>query len=201
MKNKWIFDDPPETACFTTTFVLEGSPILRVYHDYDGDWQFHGSKDHPATASVGKLVCLDEIIKLDATLMQLHDLPYGWQAERKSKSKRWQRIKNNPFPSFEENGYYLEDAQWLSQYLSDIHPPSEKTRQNLGPGEYVKLVFRFAAEDADRADNECERMWVLVQETDEDGNYIGVLSNDPHHDAASNGDIIHFHPLHIAALG
>jgi hypothetical protein len=44
-------------------------------------------------------------------------------------------------------------------------------------------------------------MWVLVQETDEDGNYIGVLSNDQHHDAASNGDIIHFHPLHIAALG
>ena len=120
---------------------------------------------------------------------------------RRSKCKRWQRIKNNPFPSFEENGYYLEDAQWLSQYLSDIHPPSEKTRQSVGPGECVKLVFRLAAEDADRADNEYERMWVLVQQTDEDGNYIGVLSNDPHHDAASNGDIIHFHPLHIAALG
>jgi hypothetical protein len=117
---------PPNTACFTTTFVLDGSPILRVYRDYDGDWQFHGSKDHPT----------DEV-----------------------------------------------------------------TRQIVGPGEYVKLVFRFAAEDADHADNECERMWVLVQETDEDGNYIGVLSNDPHHDAASNGDVIHFHPLHIAELG
>ena len=67
MKNDWIFDDPPNTACFTTTFVLDGSPILRVYRDYDGDWQFHGSKDHSATVSEGKLVCLGEMIKLDAT--------------------------------------------------------------------------------------------------------------------------------------
>lgn len=42
---------------------------MRVYHDYDGDWQFHGSKHHPATASVGKLVCVGKMIKLDAPLM------------------------------------------------------------------------------------------------------------------------------------
>jgi hypothetical protein len=44
-------------------------------------------------------------------------------------------------------------------------------------------------------------MWVLVQETDENGNYIGVLSNDPRHDAASNGDVVHVHPLHSADIG
>ena len=201
MKNEWKFYDPPNTACFTTTFVLDGSPILRVYHDYDGDWQFHGSNDHPATDSVCKLVCLGDIIKLDASIIQLNDLPCGWQAERQQKSSSWRRSKNHPFPTYSENGYYLEDALWLSQYLTDIRPPNEEIRANVEPNAYVKLIFRFAAEDADRGDNECERMWVQVQEADEDGNYVGILSNDPIHDAATNGDVIHFHPLHIAEVG
>lgn len=180
---KWKFDDPPDTACFTTTFVLDGSPILRVYHDYDGDWQFLGSKRHPGSVSVCELVCLGTMLKLDATMMVLHDLPYGWKAERQRQSSGWRRSKNHPFPTFAENGYYLEDAQCLSQYLPDIQPPAEEIRENVEPGEYVKLVFRFAAEDADRGDYECERMWVLVQEMDDDGNYVGLLSNDPNHGA------------------
>ena len=71
----------------------------------------------------------------------------------------------------------------------------------MEPNAYIKLIFRFAVEDADRSNNECERMWVQVQETDEDGNYVGILSNAPVHDGATNGDVIHFHPLHIAEVG
>jgi uncharacterized protein YegJ (DUF2314 family) len=69
---------------------------------------------------------------------------------------------------------------------------------NLPVGAYAKLLFRFAAENAERHDNETERMWVLVTEADEDGNYVGSLENDPNHsDVLVYGDRIHFHPLHV----
>ena len=58
MAKDWRFVDPPNAASFTTQFVLEGSPILRVYHDYDGDWQFHGTTDHPTTTEICRLVSL-----------------------------------------------------------------------------------------------------------------------------------------------
>ena len=65
MTTTWPFDDPPDTASFTTTFVLAGAPVLRVYHEF---------------------------------------------------------------------GYDLEDAVWLANYRSDLHPPSEELRNNLDIG-------------------------------------------------------------------
>lgn len=198
MANDWRFDDPPNAASFTTKFVLDGSPILRVYHDYDGGWQFHGSPDHPATTDVARIVSLGSMIGRDPSLVQLHDLPCGWRAARTSADSRWAREKNNPFPTYEENGYYLEDAVWVSQYRDDVNPPAEEIRNNLAVGTYVKLLFRFAAENADRQDGEVERMWVQVTRLDEDENYIGTLENDPVHDQVlSSGDAIRFHSLHV----
>lgn len=198
MANDWRFDDPPNTASFTTKFVLDGSPILRVYHDYDGGWQFHGSSDHPATTDVARVVSLGSMIGRDIGLVELHDLPCGWRATRNSVDSRWAREKNNPFPTYEQNGYYLEDAMWVSQYRDDVKPPPEEIRNNLAAGMYVKLLFRFAAEMANRQDGEVERMWVQVTGRDEDENYIGILENDPVHDQVlSCGDKIHFHPLHV----
>jgi len=60
--SNWKFDDAPDSACFTTTFVLQGSPILRVYHDYDGDWQFNGAADQLADESVMKVVALEQVV-------------------------------------------------------------------------------------------------------------------------------------------
>ncbi len=181
--------------------VLDGAPILRVYHDYDGGWQFHGSPDDPATPDVARLVSLGTMIARDATLSELHDLPDGWRAFRSSASRPWQRQRNNPFPTYAENGYYLEDAVWLAQYRDDVHPPSEELRGNLEVGAYAKLLFRFAAEDGERRDMQTERMWVLVTDIDEDGNYFGTLENDPHHSRTlASGDSIRFHPLHIMEI-
>jgi len=198
MTNAWRFDDPPNAASFTTRFVLDGSPILRVYHDYDGGWQFHGSSDHSATTDVGRLVSLGSIIGRDSSLAELHDLPGGWCATRRSVDAPWVREKNNPFPTYKENGYYLEDAVWMSQYRDDVKPPAEEIRNSLAVGTYVKLIFRFAPENADRHDGEVERMWIRVTALDEDENYIGALENDPVHDQVLGcGDSIHFHPLHV----
>lgn len=138
------------------------------------------------------------MIGRDPSLVQLHDLPCGWRAARTSADSRWAREKNNPFPTYEENGYYLEDAVWVSQYRDDVNPPAQEIRNNLAVGTYVKLLFRFAAENADRQDGEVERMWVQVTRLDEDENYIGTLENDPVHDQVlSSGDAIRFHSLHV----
>lgn len=198
MTDDWRFDDPPNTASFTTIFVIDGSPILRVYHDYEGGWQFHGSPHHPSTPNVLDVVSLGSMIGRDSSLAQLHDLPWGWRATRVSVDAPWAREKDNPFPTYEENGYYLEDAVWVSHYRDDVNPPSEEIRNSLAVGAYVKLIFRFAGEMADRQDGEVERMWVRVTELDEDENYVGTLENDPIHDQVlSCGDEIHFHPLHV----
>lgn len=198
MDENWKFHDPPNVACFTSSFVLVGSPILRVCHDYDADWQFHGSPDQPVDESVARVVALSEIVGCDSSVMELYDLPYGWAAERTKPGEPWRRFRNHPFPTFDEDGFYLEDAVWLSQSLPDISPPSEEVRDSLSVGQHVKLVFRFAAEHADRADNECERMWVEVVGCDDD--YMGRIANDPLHDAAKCGDEICFHPLHVAEV-
>ena len=201
MSSDWPFDDAPNTAALTTSFVLDGSPILRVYHDYDGGWQFHGSPDHPTMAEIARVVSLACMINQDPSLAELHDLPVGWRAERAAVSRPWKRQKNNPFPTHAAHGYYLEDAVWMSQCRDDVNPPAEDVRSNLPIGTYAKLLFRFAAEDAERRDNETERMWVLITELDEDENYVGTLENDPNHAGVLTcGDTIHFHPLHVMAV-
>jgi hypothetical protein len=141
------------------------------------------------------------MISRDTTVVELHDLPYGWRASRPTAESPWTREKNNPFPTHEESGYYLEDAVWMAQYRADVNPPPEDVRNNLPVGTYVKLLFRFAAENAERKDNETERMWVLITELDDDEYYVGTLENDPNHDdVLSFGDTIHFHPLHVMEI-
>jgi hypothetical protein len=200
MTTDWKFPDAPDTACYTTTFVLNKAPILRVYHEYDGDWQFHGAQEQ-VVQDEAKLVSLAAMVQLDDTLTELSDLPYGWSATRSGPSSHWEREKDNPYPSFADNGYYLEDAVWLSEYQADLAPPGAELRENIAPGTYVKLVFRFADEQSARADGQCERIWVQVTSADENSmDYSGTITNDPQHAAARFDDAISFHPLHIAEI-
>ncbi len=62
-------------------------------------------------------------------------------------------------------------------------------------------MFRFAAEDAPREDNQTERMWVTISNVNDDyGYYTGVIDNEPIHSAAAYGDELQFHPLNIAEI-
>lgn len=198
--NTWTFPDSPQSACFTTDSVLAGAPILYVVHDYEADWLFMNGSEPAEDLESAKVVALGEIVRIDPSLASLHDLDYGWAAERTAVDQPWQCYRNVPFPSFEEQGYYLEDALWLADFLPDITPPDEDIRNNLQAGDFVKLVFRFAAEDAPREDGQCERMWVQVTGQDDEGNYLGTLENDPVHDAAACGDELQFHPRHVMAI-
>lgn len=195
----WKFEDSPDTACFTSRFILDGEPVTFVSHDFDGDWQFHGDQD--PLESEPLIVGLSCMVSLDSSIEDLHDLPCGWAAERKSPRHKWRRFRNHPFPTFEEDGYYLDDVALLSGARDDLAPPSKRRRENCRVGDYVKLLFRFAEEAAPREDGETERMWVVITEVDKDeGIYTGKLDNDPVHTSVSCGDVLQFHPDHIAEI-
>jgi hypothetical protein len=67
----------------------ENHPILLVCHDDDGDWQFlcgtTNDSDH------GRLVCLNDIVKLDPSVNEVADLAPGWRAWRENGNAEWHR--------------------------------------------------------------------------------------------------------------
>jgi hypothetical protein len=89
MKNS-TFSDDPRLGVITTAPVLAGAPILMVSHDADdGGWQFLcGTTTDPTD---GRIVHLEDIVAMDATVTQLADLPLGWVAFRKSAGGEWTR--------------------------------------------------------------------------------------------------------------
>lgn len=65
-------------------------PILRVTHDSeDHGWQFIGSTD--ANMKDAMLVSLEEVVSLDLSVLEVADLPPGWQATRESPVHPWVR--------------------------------------------------------------------------------------------------------------
>ena len=91
----WMFDDPSNTAVFTSKRVLSGAEwIACVTHDADdGAWQFHGPGG-AASEAEAVLVGLGTIVKLDPSLTQLADLALGWCAWRTSPSAPWHRRRS-----------------------------------------------------------------------------------------------------------
>ena len=82
------FYEQRNLGVFTTKQVFEGDPILYVYHNEDGDWQFHTGLEPEIADS--KLVCLEEITKLDPSINEIYHLQYGWSAWRSSRFDEWQ---------------------------------------------------------------------------------------------------------------
>jgi len=82
------FYEERNLGVYTTKQAFEGDPILYVYHNDDGDWQFHTSLE--PNLDDAKLVCLEEITKLDPTINDLYHLQFGWWAWRDSNEDEWQ---------------------------------------------------------------------------------------------------------------
>jgi hypothetical protein len=86
-----LFTDAENLACITVRQIIrEGQPILLVVHDAeDGGWQFltGGAFD----VSDGLLVGLGSVVHRDPSLLELADLPLGWQASRETAVSPWQR--------------------------------------------------------------------------------------------------------------
>jgi len=98
----WPFDQPRNCGTLTTRQVLDGSePILLVSHDEDDHgWQFIGASD--ATVANGKIVCLEEMARLDPTILEVADLDPGWQALRDFVGDPWKRRPHPPIPEDEK---------------------------------------------------------------------------------------------------
>ena len=199
MNIDWPFNDPPNASCITTVDVLERNAVITdVYHDYGGGWQFLNASDNPFDSDDGRVVCLSSMIEMDGTIKQLHELDFGWRASRNSLESEWQIDKNHPFPTFADSGYYLENADWIAQYLDNVNPPPMDQREDLLLDHRCKLIFRFRDEVSEREDYDSERMWVTITDVDDYDFYTGTLQNTPAKNSGLNtGDEIRFHPTHI----
>ena len=67
----------------------DNKPILDVFHEEDGDWQFLTAE--PRVAENAMLVCLEEVAKTDPSINVLFDLGYGKSAHRESPDESWSR--------------------------------------------------------------------------------------------------------------
>lgn len=83
------FYEERNLGVYTTRQAFNGDPILYVYHNEDGDWQFHTSLEPNLPDSM--LVCLEGIVKLDSSINEIYDLQFGWRAWRDNKEAEWNR--------------------------------------------------------------------------------------------------------------
>lgn len=92
---EWPFAAPSHATAFSTSRCIhEGWPFLMVYHDHEGDWQFHhGYLEDDDTCSV---VCLGCVFDRDPSVAAVADLPIGWCATRESKDGPWSREAYDP---------------------------------------------------------------------------------------------------------
>jgi hypothetical protein len=82
------FTDNTNVAVFTTKHILnDNSPILYIYHDEDGAWQFFGNED--ATEENARLVCLADMIEIDNSILEIAYMPMGYYAYRADKKSEW----------------------------------------------------------------------------------------------------------------
>lgn len=196
---KWRFEDAPNTMCFTTIDVLKKkSKIIRVLRDIEANWQFHDSRSCNSLVADDevKIVALSEMLELDPTLEELWKLPIGWAATRNKIGDDWVAAKDRPFPTYAENGFYVENAEWFSENFGEVSLPSASELEGIVEGDFVKLAFRFASENAEQLDGQYERMWVRVHDVDQDW-MNGIVDNEPflesHQYVVKSGDSVEFH--------
>jgi hypothetical protein len=89
-KEEWPFEDSENTATLSTTKVMkEGFPVLLITHDEEGGWQILCDTTNDPKDAL--LVCQGCAFEKDRTIGELADLPFGWEARRKSKDSPWIR--------------------------------------------------------------------------------------------------------------
>lgn len=102
-------------------------------------------------------------------------------------------------PDIEIDGWMLDDGEERSRLFPEsFELPPVEIRSALEPGDFAKLLFRIAIDDAE-APEMVERMWVLIRERTDAG-WFGRLENTPAIPENSDfwlGDEIPFEARHV----
>jgi hypothetical protein len=89
---KFKFLESEKLSTITTNQIMnEKLPILYVYHDIEGDWQFLCGTTNKSEDMI--LVSLKNIVDHDNSVNELHNLGIGEYAWRESPNDRWKRAK------------------------------------------------------------------------------------------------------------
>jgi hypothetical protein len=104
------FPDLLSTSVFTTVYVVESKSVITlVAHELDGAWQFMGDDPIGEDLSIAKVIPLEEMIRIDQSILQVADLPLGYQATRMHKKDKWEISKiNYTDDEIAEMGFYCE---------------------------------------------------------------------------------------------
>ena len=77
----------PDPLVFAERAMFAGAPVLTVFHEADGDWQYLTSQD-PAPEDA-QLVHQSHVYEVDPSLRSLHSLPAGTWATRSAPEQEW----------------------------------------------------------------------------------------------------------------
>ena len=72
--------------------AFDGAPVVSVFHESDGDWQFLTGKPVPGTVQARRL---SSVLALDPALRELVGLPRGMWAHRDGRDQPW-HIEDDP---------------------------------------------------------------------------------------------------------
>jgi len=180
------FNEPLNTAVFTTMHIIEeGSPIIWISHELDGDWVFTGDEYITDYRKVGRLVSLEEIIKLDRSVLKVAHMPIGYAATRNTKADKW-KIGKIEYTAQEmaEFGYYCSNCGVYHKevpmaYGTDaplpyyLVPEDDRERRCALSGDqciiddsyyYIRGIIELAVEDSD--DRFVWNVWVEISKDD-----------------------------------
>ena len=89
----WAFNEEPSASVVTQKKIAEGIlPILYVFRDsVDGQWIFLADEQSGGDEVI--VLTLHDIVKMDASIRNISNLPTGWKAWREAKNKPWHRSK------------------------------------------------------------------------------------------------------------
>jgi hypothetical protein len=82
----------PHEAVYVCEHVFAGSHPIAFVSRVGGEWQFLCGGGHE-NDEIPRVVGLEHIISHDSSVLELYDLPVGWEAERESPYGPWKRCQ------------------------------------------------------------------------------------------------------------
>ena len=77
----------------TTKYIMDRiSPVLSVYHDMEGDWQFMGPEN--VTEEEAMVISIEQMLKIDPSVKETLNIGLGYSAHRKSMNDKWKVLKD-----------------------------------------------------------------------------------------------------------